>query len=191
MIRKVFSGIKKNMYNVKLKYIMKSFHQVGKNAFIAEGYKLKGTEYIQIGDDFYAGPNCRIEAWDSYEGDSFQPQIVFGNGVKINSQCHIGCINKIIIGDNCLFGSHVFVTDHSHGDSNSDDIYLHPVERPLFSKGAVVIENDCWLCESCVILPNVYIGHNSIIGANAVVTSDIPPYSVVVGNPARVVRTLK
>ena len=184
MIIRFLKYIKNRLFYIKINSIKKTFKCAGKNFYISKGFKLKGNEYIEIGDDFYAGPNCRIEAWDNYEGENFMPQIIIGHGVKINSQCHVGCINKIIIGNNCLFGSYVFVTDHSHGNSNSDDINIHPVKRHLYSKGEVIIEDDCWLCESCVILPNVRIGHNSIVGANAVVTSDVPPYSIAVGNPA-------
>ena len=51
----------------------------------------KNPQYFTIGDDCYFGPDCRIEAWDSYLDDTFNPMIVFGNDVRINSTCHIGC----------------------------------------------------------------------------------------------------
>ena len=187
MIIKVLKTAKNIIFRFKLNKTLRNFQSIGENPIIMKGYKLKGTEYMKIGDNFYAGPNCRIEAWDEYEQQTFKPKLIIGNDVKINSSCHIGCINLIRIGDDCLLGSNVFITDHAHGNSKSSDINLHPVERPLFSKGSVIIENDCWLCESCIILPNIKIGHHSIIGAGAVVTRDVPPYSVVVGNPGRII----
>jgi len=58
----------------------------------------------------------------------------------------------------------------------------------LTSKGSVVIGNDCWIGTEVMILSGVNIGHGAVIGARAVVSKDVPPYAVVVGNPARVVK---
>ena len=67
---------------------------------------------------------------------------------------------------------------------------LPPRHRPLHSKGNIVIEDFVSVGEGVVILGGVTIGHHSIIGANAVITKDIPPYSVVIGNPAKVIKTV-
>ena len=63
-----------------------------------------------------------------------------------------------------------------------------PAKSDLPLKGNTLIGNDVWIGQNAVILPGVHIGDGAIIGANAVVGSDIPPYSVAVGNPARVIR---
>ena len=68
---------------------------------------------------------------------------------------------------------------------------LPPVSRPLVSKGKVVIGENVWIGDKATILPGVSIGDGSVIGANAVVTKDVPPYSVVVGNPARIINKVK
>ncbi|MCK7499235.1 MAG: hypothetical protein MZW92_58750 [Comamonadaceae bacterium] len=67
---------------------------------------------------------------------------------------------------------------------------MPPNLRPVVSKGPVIIEDEVWLGQGVVVLPNVRIGRSSIIGANAVVTHDIPPYSVAAGAPAKVIRTI-
>ena len=108
----------------------------------------------------------------------------------INENCHIGCIDRVSIGSNCLFGSNVMLTDHSHGANRPEELKVHPAYRDLYSKGPVTIGNNVWLCENVVILPGVIIGDNSVIGANSVVTKSIPSNSVAVGNPARVVKTI-
>jgi acetyltransferase-like isoleucine patch superfamily enzyme len=82
----------------------------------------------------------------------------------------------------------VYISDHSHGEINSSILSTIPVERPLISKGSVVIENNVWIGEGVCILPGVRIGSNSIIGANAVVTKNIPANVVVAGNPARIIK---
>ena len=126
-------------------------------------------------------PGLRIECWDKYAGYSYFPQIVIGNNVSCNYRCHIGAVNKIVIGNNVLMGSQVLIIDHAHGEGNVD-MFQAPIDRKLFSKGPIVIEDNVWIGDGVCILANVTIGCNSIIGANAVITKDIPPYSTVVGN---------
>lgn len=63
---------------------------------------------------------------------------------------------------------------------------MPPRHRSLFNKGPVIIEDYATIGENCCILPGVTIGHNSVIGANAVVTKSVPPFSIVAGNPAKV-----
>lgn len=84
-----------------------------------------------------------------------------------------------------------FISDHSHGKLNKTDIKKVAIERRLYSKGNIIIEDNVWIGEGCVILPNVKIGQNSVIGANTVVTKDVPRNSIVVGNPGRVIRQIE
>lgn len=167
----------------KASYIGKSVHAVPK-------LSLKNVKYMSFGDRCYFGPNCRIEAWDKYNDVSYNPKIVFGKDVRINSTCHIGCINYIEIGDQCLFGSHVMIIDHSHGKNDVNELAIHPSLRNLYSKGDIVLGKRCWIGENAVILPGVHVGDETIIGANAVVTKSIPKRCVVAGNPARIVRKI-
>lgn len=164
---------------------------VGRNVLLSKDIYFKNPKYIKIGNKCQIGPECRIEAWDYYAGKKFNPQIEFGIDVRINSKCHIGAINKISIGNNVLIGSNVMIMDHSHGKNEYGEMKLHPSKRQLYSKGPVIIGCNCWLGENVVVLPNVSIGDFSVIGANAVVTKDIPPFSVAVGNPAKVVKRIK
>ena len=188
--------IKRNLRKVKkgfrLIYAKFKFRDSKKGTHVIACRKLNilNSKYITIGNNCYFGPDCRIEAWDQYNNDVFSPQIIFGEDVRINSTCHIGAINKIVIGDQCLFGSHVMIIDHSHGRNTIEELELHPSNRNLYSKGEIIIGKRCWICENAVILPNVHIGDGCIIGANSVVTKNIPANSVVGGNPARVLKTI-
>lgn len=165
----------------------KRINSVDRQILFAPVYA-KGYKYITIGRNFSAGPGFRIECWDRYMNFSYNPSIVIGNNVSFNYNCHIGAINRISIGDNVLVGSNVLITDHGHG--SSEDIDIPPSKRPLYSKGPIVIEENVWIGECVAILPGVTVGRNSIIGANAVVTKDIPPYSIVGGNPAKVIKNM-
>lgn len=151
---------------------------------------ISGCRYISIKGKFTAGEGLRMECIDKYAGEEFTPYLEIGNGVVINRNCHIGCINKIIIGDNVLLGSGILITDHSHGflnDKEMDESYIH---RKLLSKGPIYIGENSWIGENACIMPNVSIGKGCIIGANSVVTHNIPDYSVAVGCPAKVVKTI-
>ncbi|POY34905.1 acyltransferase [Solitalea longa] len=147
---------------------------------------LQGGKYIIIGKNFHSHPRLRIEAIDSYRNKVYQPKIKIGNNVSFNFNCHVAAINKILIKDNVLIGSNVLITDHSHGDTSKENLNTIVVERPLYSKGPVIIEENVWIGENVSVLPGVTIGKNSIIGANTVVSKNVPPDVIVVGNPMRV-----
>jgi len=148
----------------------------------------RGKKHISYGIGFTTGRYCRLEA---YPIDKKSLAILIGKNVQINDFVHITGIKKVVIGDNVLIASKVYISDSSHGsysgDENDSDPNSIPKERLLFHK-EVTIGNNVWIGESVSILPGVIIGTGSIIGANSVVTKSIPDYSIAVGNPARVVK---
>jgi acetyltransferase-like isoleucine patch superfamily enzyme len=170
-------------------WIKASFKSCG-SAFFNSPIFIKGSKYISIGNKFSSEAGLRIEAWDSHLNDKYKPEIIIGDNVSFSFNCHVGAIRKIIIHDNVLIGSNVFITDHSHGEVNETILPIPPAKRKLFSKGEVIIEKNVWIGENVSILPGVRIGANSIIGANSVVTKNIPPNVVAAGNPARTVKIL-
>lgn len=173
------------VYQVKLR-----FRNFGNNSNLPSQNIIHNPQYISIGKNFNALFNLRIEAWDSYAGKQFLPEIIIGDNVNMNTDCHIGCINKVVIGNNVLLASRVYISDHSHGKLNGEELSIAPAHRELFSKGAVIVEDNVWIGEGVCVMPGVTIGRNSIIGANAVVTKDIPANSIAAGIPAKVIRSL-
>lgn len=91
------------------------------------------------------------------------------------------------MGNNVHLGAHVHITAHeSIVPREGDDVF-----KPLGMKfGPVVVEDHVLISSGTIITPGVRVGHHTQIGAGAVVTSNIPPYSIAVGSPARVIRTL-
>jgi len=175
-------------YGNRLVGIVNGFKSFGVNSVIPQSISVKNPQYISIGKNFGAVCNLRIEAWDEYMGELFSPEIVIGDNVNMNNDIHIGCINKIIIGDNVLMASRIFISDHFHGSITEEDLNTNPAQRRLFSKGPVVIGNNVWIGEGVCIMPGVTIGHNAILGANTVVTKDIPANAVVGGIPAKIIK---
>ena len=174
----------------KNKFYQLNFKFLGEASNVSGKFIVLNPKYISIGKNFSSLYNLRIEAWDYYDGERFHPEVIIGDNVGLNTDCHIGCINQIIIGNNVLIASRVYISDHSHGNTTKESIRLPPVKRPLVSKGPVVVEDNVWIGEGVCILPGVRIGRNSIIGANAVVTKDVPSNSVVGRIPAKVLMCL-
>ena len=153
--------------------------------------RVGGVEYMQIGQHFSAGRGLWMETISSYGQQHFKPQLIIGDNVSLSEYVHIGCVNHIKIGNNVLLGSKIYITDHNHGDyrgSHPDSPDVPPGKRPLTTGESVIIEDNVWIGEFCTILPGVTIGYGSIIGSHTTVTHDIPPKSIAVGSPARVIK---
>ena len=170
--------------------IANRFDNAPGRVYMGKGCIIKGHKHIHLEGSFVALERNRIEAIERHGLQRFAPRLQFGNGVSMEYDCHIGCINEIKIGSRVLIASRVYISDHSHGGTTVQDLAVPPNERLLHSKGPVVIEDDVWLGEGVAVMPGVRIGHSSIIGANSVVTKDIPSNSVAAGAPARVIKLI-
>lgn len=158
---------------------------------------LRGMQYIEVGKQTGFGDWIYLTAWDCYlcvniqgkeEIQHFHPSIKIGSRCSFGAFNHITAVNSIIIGDGCLTGKWVTITDNSHGNTDLSSLQILPIRRPVVSKGAVVIGNNVWIGDKATILPGVTIGDGAVIAANTVVTKDVPSYSVVAGNPGRLVK---
>lgn len=149
---------------------------------------LRGRNAMHLGAGLTTGRHVRLDAFPIKSNSSV---LVIGNNVQLNDSVHIGAAKCVEIGDHTLIASRVFITDHGHGTYDRQDAgsgpEVMPVERPIVAK-PVRIGCNVWIGESACILPGVTIGDGAVIGAGAVVTRDIPPRSVAVGNPAKVIR---
>ncbi len=151
---------------------------------------LLGAQYISIGSDVVIGSGITLTAWTLPDRPSQHPQISIGDGSSIGAYSHITAIDRIVIGRNVLTGRNVLITDNSHGALLPGEGDIPPVERPLHSKGAVIIEDNVWIGEKASIMPGVTVGRGAVVAANAVVTHDVPPNTLVAGVPAKVIRKI-
>lgn len=163
---------------------------MGKNARIAMPIQTYGLENVFIGDNFECGERLKLRTFSEWRGEKFKPRITIGNDVCIQSDCHISAIDSVMIGNDVLIASFVYISDHQHGLRDYSDVGIAPVKRMLSSKGPVKIGDKVWIGEKSVILPGVTVGDCSIIGAGSVVTKDIPSFSIACGNPAKVIRNI-
>lgn len=149
---------------------------------------IDGGKFIRIDESAYVGGQGQILVPDhASRQPSPDPVIRIGAGTSIGGYCTISAINHIYIGKNVLFGPRVWITDHNHAFTD--------IERPVMAQGlttggSVDIGDGCWISVGAVIIGarGLTIGRGSIIGANAVITSSVPEYCVVGGNPARIIR---
>lgn len=151
---------------------------------------IRGRRYIDFGVGLTTGRHCRIDALPVKAGGNLV--LRFGRDVQINDFVHIGAIESVTIKDHVLIASRVFITDHNHGCYSGSSMHSHPesvpIERPLISS-PVIIEENAWIGESASILPGVTIGKGAIVGAQSVVCKNVPPFCIVAGVPARVLKS--
>jgi acetyltransferase-like isoleucine patch superfamily enzyme len=150
---------------------------------------VRSKKLLKYEKGFTTGYGCRLEMFDIH--DKKIPTLVIGKNCKIGDHVHIAAGESIVIGDNCLFASKIYISDICHGDYSDSESASNPNTPPderKLSTNKVVIGNNVWLGDNVCILPGVAIGDGCIIGANSVVNRDIPASSIAVGAPAKVVK---
>lgn len=174
---------------IKNKFLFKFFFKkLGDNVKFLKNIKLGGIQNISIGDNVVISENSWLEAILSYNNKLFNPEININNNVSIGRGSVITAVLGIDIGDDTLIGPHVFITDHFHGDNNIINKSIAPINRDLYSKGKVTIGKGVWIGFGAVILPGVIIGDYAIVGANSVITKNVEAYTIVAGNPAKLIK---
>jgi acetyltransferase-like isoleucine patch superfamily enzyme len=172
------------LVDVYSRLIGRSFRRYGRG-WIHPTARIDNPEYISI-DKAYVGRWCWIYAMtcDSAE-HSYEPEIVIGRGTAIYDFCHITCATKLTIGESVLINYGVLITDSAH-------VYSDPA-TPIMKQGLasrpISIGDGSWLGEHAAIV-GCSVGRHCVVGANAVVTHDVPDYCVVAGAPARIIKRL-
>lgn len=149
-----------------------------------------GNKNIHIGFNTIIQSHCILGCWTRYAGQVYTPQIIIGDDCNIGEHTHISAIDKIEIGNGLLTGQYVYIGDNSHGGLSWEEATTPPILRKLHSKGNVKIGRNVWIGDKAAILSGVTIGDNVIIGANSVVTHDVPSNTIAGGIPARIIKTL-
>ena len=164
-------------YLAKVRYriLCHGFVHHGKGGSIGRQFRVMGRLSIAVGDrvafrdNIYLGGNGRLTV---------------GSYTAINAGCMIAAMESVEIGSNVMFAPYVYVLDVDHNFERLD----LPMTKQGYSIAPVVIEDDVWVGTGAVITKGVRIGKGSVIGANSVVTRDVPPYSIAAGAPAKVIR---
>ena len=161
-----------------------AFRHYGTGAVIVPPARINHPECISIED----GAVVLEGAWLAVFPQAGQPrpQLTIGARTRIGRSCHIACVGEVSIGEDVLTADHVFVADTYHGFEQAG---VPIMRQPMAPARPVVIGRGAFLGIRSAILQGVTIGENAYVGAGAVVDRDVPARTVVVGNPARPVRT--
>ncbi len=157
---------------------------LGQNSVLSHAEQLLNPRYIYIGERVLLAHDARLDAIREYAGQPYGGEIHIGNDTIIQPRAHIAAAAKLLVGKHVLIASNVYITDHDHGFAQLD---ISVARQPL-AVAPTRIEDFVWLGENVVVLKGVVIGHHAIVGANSVVTRDVPPNVIAGGVPTRVIR---
>ena len=158
-----------------------SFSAFGLRSTLSFPFKVSGAKYICVGKKVH----IHEQAWLlAQKIDEHDPKIEIGDNTYIGRNAHIVSVRDVKIGSSALIADKVYISDNSH---EYQDIQVPIKSQTVVFKKSVCIGDHSWLGENvCVI--GASVGKHSVVGANSVVTSDIPDYSIAVGTPAKVVK---
>lgn len=142
---------------------------------------------MSIGDGVYLAQEVWLTVIPGGQ-DHLHPKLILGAGCSVGKRTSISAHNSVVIEQDVLIGPSVVIMDYNHQFSDPDT----PVIRQGINEGGrVIIERGSWIGQGAAILcgrGKLIIGRNSVVGANSVVTHSFPPFSVIAGNPARLIR---
>jgi acetyltransferase-like isoleucine patch superfamily enzyme len=162
-----------------------AFAKFGRRSVLALPVRLSGEARIEIGERVFIGANSWLQTLP--DGDNRSSAITIGNGTSIAGACVISAVRRVVLEDDVLLARNVYISDHVHRYVRTD---LPVLAQGIEKIAPVVIRRGAWLGQNVVVCPGVRIGIGSVVGANSVVNEDIPDYSVAVGAPARVVKSI-
>ena len=153
---------------------------MGKGSRLVKPMRIINRRHIYIGNHCTFLHYARLESIKHRKG---QGTLKIGHNTSFQQCCHIIAADELVIGNDCVFSAFVYVSDCSHPYAPNIDIATGELDiRPT------KIGNHCFIGIGACIMPGVVVGDYSVIGANAVVCHDVPPYSMVGGLPARILK---
>ena len=136
---------------------------------------------LQIGPDTLLEPGVWITA-------PAPARVTIGSGTFLNLGVMVAALTLVEIGDHCMFANGCFVTDADH---RFDDVRRPITWQGFTTSGPTRVGDNVWCGANVVITSGVTVGERCVVGANSVVTRDLPPFSIAAGAPARVLRSIE
>jgi acetyltransferase-like isoleucine patch superfamily enzyme len=161
------------------------FARFGEESIIYRPLGILCPHRIEIGDRVLIHKDAMFSLVEEAHGRRHEPRLRIGDDTRIGHGIWFSCVGEIGIGENSLLGHNILIADSYHEYQDPD---MPIIRQPMAPARGVTIEPGCIIGPHAAILAGVTIGRNSFVAANAVVTRSVPANSVVVGNPARVIR---
>lgn len=174
--------IQKIVRFIKDKRLRTRFKNYGKRSYILAPLKIHCPENISIGNNVRIGNHSWIAAVPLTSDKKCE--LVFHDGATIGDFNHIYATGSVVFEKDALTANFVYISDNLHC---FEDIEAPIINQPIKQLRHVTIGEGCWIGEHVSIIGSS-IGKHSVIGANSVVTHDIPDFCVAVGNPAKVIK---
>lgn len=176
LIKRVFVFFNSSFHKSYGWMIGRLFSSCGKNFMPGYPISIYGARNIQIGNDFRGMGHLYFYA---NEGG-----LKIGNNCGVSTNIQFGAsAGKISIGNNVMIASNVIMRAADHGVAKDK-----PMRDQVYNSGVICVEDDVWIGANAVILKNVTLGQGCVVGAGSVVTKDVAPYSIVAGNPAKLIK---
>lgn len=183
LIRWIFNCIKKLSYRCVISPFQRLLMGAcGKKTYIPLSTRMDGSTNIFVGEAVFIGRQSWLAAMPLT--GSTNCRLIIGDGTYIGNQAHFYATSRIEIGHRVLFADKVYVSDNLH---SYEDIEMPIIDQPIKQLNEVTIGDGAWIGEHACII-GASIGKHSVVGANSVVTKDIPDYCVAVGAPAVIIK---
>lgn len=182
--QKVFGPILNFLFNLYTAYLRRKFGAIGEGSSIHPILNTRNSKYIFIGRNVLIGSFSWVST-ETMRAKNRPPLLMIGDDTHIGSGATIIAARRIEIGKKVIMAQRVTIVDHIHEYKNVDKAV---VDQPVSSGKPIRISDDSFIGVNAVILPGVTIGKHAVIGANSVVSHDIPDFCVAAGVPARVIK---
>lgn len=171
------TGLRDKAFSVA---VGRSFGSFGRQSVLQLPVRLDGERGIEIGDRVFVGASSWLQTFG--EG-----RLRIGDGTALSGHAVLSAASELVIGRRVLMARGVYLADHGHAHA---DLTRPVIEQGLANIAPVRIGDGAWLGENVVVCPGVHVGRNAVVGANSVVTHDVPDGCVAVGAPASVIRDI-
>jgi len=173
--------------------VMRSIHpapagmkRCGRYSLIMRPRRIDGSRAISIGERTLVSKYSWLSTIDKHASESFQPELIIGNDVYIGQYCCIVSSRKVVIEDGCVLSEKVYISDTAHGLDPEMGLIM---QQKLVRKGGVHLGKSTFIGYGACVMPGVTLGEHCVVGANSVVTRSFPAFSMLVGVPARLIKT--
>lgn len=160
--------------------------KLGVNSNILMPRSLSNKKFISIGENTLIHKNAILNPISFDNGRTFSPSIEIGSNVYVGLSSNLSAITSIKISDNCVLSDYVFMCDTSHGFNPLSGSFM---KQPLAEGKPIFIGENSFIGRNVIIMPGVTIGKFCVVGAYSLVNKSFPDYCMIVGNPARIIKT--